>query len=114
MFYNIMKILEERKELIYDGKTPLEKIFHNATSRIIDFLITNQEYDYSIAQISEITQIPIRTVHRLIPNLISNNLVKNRKVGNITMYKINTDNRLIGLLYNFVIESIKLDAQNNL
>ena len=37
---------------------PLERIFQNNIARIIDFFITNQNFSFSTAEISELGDIP--------------------------------------------------------
>jgi len=102
-----------RRDVIYDRNRPLEKIFQNATSRILDFLILNQNFDYSATEISKITQIPLRTVQRVLPLLVEKELVKESgKIGNTRMYIIHSKSRLANLLGQFVSATINIHIEN--
>lgn len=69
---------------------PLERLFTgNATAKILDFLITFQEWDYSESDIAKNAGISVRTVQREILKLESLRLVKlTRTVGKAKMYKL--------------------------
>lgn len=85
----------DRQEVAYNRDTPLEGIFRNSIARILDFLILNQDFDYSPAEMSRISGIPLRTVQRAVTHLVQKNLVKeNRPVGNTTMYILNLESPL--------------------
>ncbi len=102
-----------RRDVSYDRNRPLEKIFQNATSRILDFLILNQNFDYSATEISKITQIPLRTVQRVLPLLVEKELVKESgKIGNTRMYIIHSKSRLAELLGQFVSATINIHIEN--
>ena len=76
-----------RQEVNYDNNRPLESIFRNSISRILDFLILNQQFDYSASEMSKITKVPPRTIQRVLPHLVEKDLVKETgKVGNTKMY----------------------------
>lgn len=102
-----------RRDVIYDRNRPLEKIFQNATSRILDFLILNKNFDYSATEISKITQIPLRTVQRVLPLLVEKELVKESgKIGNTRMYIIHSKSRLAELLGQFISATINIHIEN--
>jgi predicted AAA+ superfamily ATPase len=102
-----------RRDVIYDRNRPLEKVFQNATSRILDFLILNQNFDYSATEISKITQIPLRTVQRVLPLLVEKELVKESgKIGNTRMYIIHSKSRLAELLGQFISATINIHIEN--
>jgi hypothetical protein len=44
-----------RQEVSYNSNRPLESIFRNNISRILDFLILNPQFDYSASEMSKIT-----------------------------------------------------------
>lgn len=106
---------QENKEVVYNKNRPLEKVFRNATARVLDFLLVNNRLDYSAAEISRITDIPLRTLHRVLPNLLENGLIKeSRKVGNIRMFSANLENpfanafkQCVSVAYNANIENVK-------
>lgn len=69
---------------------PLEILFSgNATARILDFLITFQEWDYSESDIASNAGVSVRTVQREIPKLEEYRLVEpTRTVGKAKMYRL--------------------------
>ena len=99
-----------RQEVVYNRNRPLESIFQNGPARVLDFLILNQNFDYSAAQISRITGIPHRTVQRVLPHLVQKELVKETcKIGNTSMYIINSKKELSELLSQYVLARINID-----
>ena len=69
---------------------PLERLFSgNATAKILDFLITFQEWDYSESDIAKNAGVSVRTIQREIPKLESLRLVEyTRTVGKAKMHKL--------------------------
>lgn len=101
-----------RQEVIYNKNKPLEKIFRNATARVLDFLLLNYKFDYSAAELSRLIQIPLRTLQRVLPNLVEQGLVKDTgKVGNTTMYIINSESKLVQALQQYLSTAIDLNFE---
>jgi predicted transcriptional regulator len=99
-----------RHEVVYSKNRPLESIFKNTVARVLDFLILNHNFDYSASEISRITQIPVRTLQRVLPHLVKKNLIKETgKIGNSRMYMLNTSSELAELLRQYVIGTINLN-----
>ncbi len=77
-----------------DGKAlesgPLESLFSgNATAKILDFLITFQEWDYSETDIANNAGVSVRTVQREMPKLEEYRVVElTRRVGKAKMYRL--------------------------
>lgn len=69
---------------------PLESLFSgNATAKMLDFLITFQDWDYSESDIANNAGVSVRTVQREISKLERFRLVtKTRMVGKAKMYKL--------------------------
>ncbi len=69
---------------------PLESLFSgNATAKILDFLITFQDWDYSESDIAKNAGVSVRTVQREISKLTRYRLVTlTRTVGKAKMYKL--------------------------
>lgn len=69
---------------------PLETLFSgNATAKIMDFMISSQEWDYSESDIARNSGVSIRTVQREISKLVESKLIKHaRPVGNAKMYQL--------------------------
>jgi Fic family protein len=104
-----MSEIPARQEVIYHKSNPLESIFRNATSRVLDFLILNPKFDYSASEISNLTQIPIRTLQRVLPNLVEKRLLtETGKVGNTRMYMLNPQSELAQLLKEYVSKAMNV------
>jgi DNA-binding transcriptional regulator GbsR (MarR family) len=104
------EVSQPRQEVVYNRNRPLESIFKNSPARVLDFLILNQDFDYSAAEISTITGIPLRTVQRVMPHLVQKELVKETgKIGNTRMYTINSKSELSELLRQYVLTRINID-----
>ena len=69
---------------------PLETLFSgNATAKIMDFIISSQEWDYSESDIARNSGVSLRTVQRELPKLLESKLIKlARTVGNAKMYRL--------------------------
>ena len=108
------EISSARQEVVYNRNRPLESIFQNSPARVLDFLILNQNFDYSAAEISRITGIPLRTVQRVLPHLVQKELVKETgKIGNTRMYIINSKSELSELLRQYVLTRINIDIDKS-
>ena len=87
---------------------PLEKIFHSASARIVDFLLIYREFDYSEADIARKTEMTPKTVGKEIPILSEEGVIKaTRKSGRSNMYKINDSEKIRGLIQ-YVDGSVEL------
>lgn len=102
-----------REEVSYNSNRPLESLFRNSTSRILDFLILNSKFDYSASEMSKITKVPPRTIQRVLPHLVAEELVKETgKIGNTKMYILNTQSELAETLRRYVQTAINLNINN--
>jgi len=71
---------------------PLESVFPGSTSKILDFLATFKDWDYSISDISRNSGLSFKTALGEIKNLESQDVIlKTRNVGKANMYKLNLD-----------------------
>lgn len=96
----------------YSQDMPLERIFNSASSRVLDFLILNPDFDYSEADISRIAKIPQRTLQRSLPMLTHEQLViKTRKSSGRFMYKLNTNSERAVKLREYVFATLKENVQ---
>jgi predicted HTH transcriptional regulator len=102
-----------RQEVSYNSNRPLESIFRNSTSRILDFLILNPQFDYSATEMSKITKVPPRTIQRILPHLVAKNLVNETgRVGNTKMYILNTQSKLAEVLRRYVQTTINVNIDS--
>ena len=54
---------------------PLERIFRNNIARIIDFFIINQQFKFTSKEISKLSDTPLRSVQRILSQLVKNKIV---------------------------------------
>jgi DNA-binding transcriptional regulator YhcF (GntR family) len=108
-----MEEVSTRQEISYNKNRPLESIFQNTSARILDFLILNRKFDYSAPEMSKITQIPLRTIQRVLPHLVEKEIIKETgKIGNTKMYMLNTNSELTELLRQYVITTINMNIDD--
>ena len=99
--------MDENTELILIKNRPLERIFRNNIARVIDFLIINQQFNFTTAEISKSSEIPLRTVQRIIPQLVQNKIViENKYKGKIKNYELNRNSKLVEILRLYSIETV--------
>jgi len=99
--------MDENTELTLIKNRPLERIFRNNIARVIDFLIINQQFNFTTAEISKFSEIPLRTVQRIIPQLVQNKIViENKYKGKIKNYELNRNSKLVEILKLYSIETI--------
>jgi predicted transcriptional regulator len=99
--------MDENIELILIKNRPLERIFRNNIARVIDFLIINQQFNFTTAEISKSSEIPLRTVQRIIPQLVQNKIViENKYKGKIKNYELNRNSKLVEILKLYSIETV--------
>ncbi|MCH7561146.1 MAG: winged helix-turn-helix transcriptional regulator [Thaumarchaeota archaeon] len=73
---------------------PLESVFPCSESKILDFLIMFQEFDYSISDIAEHSGIGFKTALEVIKDLEERQVIVNtRNVGRALMYRLNLDSK---------------------
>ncbi|MEM4097795.1 MAG: hypothetical protein QXS81_03825 [Candidatus Micrarchaeaceae archaeon] len=60
--------------------------------RVLDFLLTDRDFDYSKKEIAENSQVSYNTLKSILPYLIGNGIiVKTRRLGKQDMYKLNAE-----------------------
>ena len=65
----------------------------NPKLRVIDFLITFQDYDYSMKEIARNAKIGYTTLKQFWPEFVKRKIMKQtRIVGNAKFYKLNIEN----------------------
>ena len=75
-------------------KGPLESVFPGSTAKILDFLATFKEWDYSVSDISRNVDLSFKTTLGEIKNLKDQEVIlKTRNVGKSNMYKLNLDSK---------------------
>jgi Fe2+ or Zn2+ uptake regulation protein len=86
---------------------PLERIFQNNIARIIDFFIINQNFSFSTTEISELGDIPLRTIQRILPQLVEKEIIKEVKRSKKNKaYELNKNSELAEILNNYAISTM--------
>jgi len=71
----------------------LEFLGENPNTRLLEFLITGREFDYSLTDLAENAGIGWSTLHRVLPRLEKQKIVvKTREIGRAKLYKLNQQN----------------------
>ncbi len=80
-----------------EEKTSFRLVFGDAPAvKVLDFLLDNQEFDYSLTDIAKGAEIAWSTLHEYWPGLVQAGIVvKTRKIGRAELYKLNTANQLV-------------------
>jgi len=79
-----------------DTSALLQALGDTPKLRVIDFLITFQDFDYSLTDIAEGSEVAYRTLMDFWPDLEANQLViETRKVGKSRMFKANMEHPLV-------------------
>jgi hypothetical protein len=94
------------------GTRPLEDIFGNAVAKVLDFLIINESFDYSLDEISRLLHIPIDTLRKMIPGLVEKGLLEETgKKRENKGYKVNEKSKLARSLSQCVLTKINDDIE---
>ena len=100
-------------------KTSFALVFgESPVAKVIDFLIDNQEFDYSLTDIAKGAEVGWSTLHQFWQDLVKLGVVKpTRKIGRAELYKLNLESPLvkklveIDLLVSKQLIQKELDAQ---
>ena len=80
----------------------LKLIGNSPLSKVLDFLLTSRDFDFSKKEIAEDSEVSYNTLNSIWSQLISNEIiVKTRRIGKQDMFKLNTENRQVRELINF-------------
>ena len=80
--------------------------------RVLDYLLTERELDFSITDIAENSGIGRATLYRIWDNLIKSNIIiHTRNIGKAKLFKLNTSNtkikKLIEIYDMLILEELK-------
>ncbi len=99
--------MDKENEISHLKNRPLERIFQNNISRILDFFIFNQNFNFSTTEISELGDIPLRTVQRILPHLVEKEIIKEiKKNKKNKTYELNKNSELVEVLNKYSIVTI--------
>ena len=89
----------------------LDYVGDSPRMRILQFLIEDRDFDYTLTDLLN-ARVSWGTINSLIPRLVELGIVvRARKIGRVTLYKINQDNiaakQLIGLYDSLILNNSK-------
>ena len=95
----------------------IEFIGDSPMIRVLDYLLTERELDFSITDIAVNSRIGRATLYRIWDRLIKNKIiVHTRDIGKAKLFKLNTDNpkikKLIELDDMLIMEDLKKHSKN--
>ena len=93
----------------------LKHIGDNPRMRVLQYLIEGRDFDYTLTDMLN-AGVSWGTLNHLIPNLVNLGIIiKTRKIGRATLYKINQENQtakqLIALYDNLIIQQLNVKEQ---
>ena len=82
-------------------------------TRLLEFLIEGRFFDYTLTDISEKAGVSLRTLNRIWPKFIKNEVVIiTRTIGRIKLYKLNMENpsvvKLVELFDSLLEQSVPM------
>ncbi len=93
-------------------KGPLESVFPGSTSKIMDFLATFKDWDYSISDIAKHSGLSFKTAQGEIKNLEQQGvLARTRIVGKAIMFKLNLESKQAQHIDKLIFEIAKKRAR---
>jgi len=86
-----------------NDETIFMKLFGTSpTVKVLDFLLTAREFDYSKKEIAENSVISYNTLNSIWSELLGNNVItKTRRIGKQDLFKLNQGNKEVMLLIKF-------------
>lgn len=86
----------------------IEVLGNNPLTKVLDFLISFQAFDYPLTEIARNSEVSYSTLQTFWNKLEKNNIViKTRRIGKSDMYKLNTKNPAVKQLIKFDLNLIK-------
>jgi len=90
----------------------IEFMGDSPTIRVLDYLLTERELDFSITDMAENAGIGRATLYRIWGNLIKNAIIiHTRDIGKARLFKVNTENtkikKLIEIYDMLILEDLK-------
>ena len=97
-------------------KTAFLQIFGDSPMlRVMDFLIVNEDFDYSMTDIASQSGVGYSTLKLFWKNLEESKIVKQtRAVGKAKMYRLNSENPVIKKFRDFYWETTKQSVHENI
>jgi len=95
----------------------IEFVGDSPAIRVLDYLLTERDLDFSITDIARNSKIGRATLYRIWDKLVKNKIIiHTRNIGKARLFKLNTDNlkikKLIELDDMLIIEDLKKHSKN--
>ena len=99
-----------------ETKTAFLQIFGDSPMlRVMDFLIVNEDFDYSMTDIASQSGVGYSTLKLFWKNLEESKIVKQtRIVGKAKMYRLNSENPIIKKFRDFYWETTRQSVHENI
>ena len=80
-----------------EGKTTFTRLFgESPIIKVLDFLVVNEDFDYSMTDIARLSDVGYSTLKLFWPRLEREHIVQQvRMVGKAKLYKLNLENRFL-------------------
>jgi len=80
-----------------EDKSYLVRVFgEHPEVKVLDFLLTFRDYDYSLSDIAKNSNVGWTTLHQFFPKLVKQGIVKEtRRIGRAKLYKLDTNSELV-------------------
>ncbi|VVB81015.1 Uncharacterised protein [uncultured archaeon] len=83
-----LPVMERNVFLEFVGDTPV--------NRLLDFLLTGRDFDYTLTDLAKKAGISWSTLHRIFPRFVKNKIVVQiRQIGRAKLYKLNQNNPIV-------------------
>ncbi len=99
-----------------EEKTVFLQIFGNSpVLRVLDFLVVNDDFDYSMTDISKLSGVGYSTLKIFWLRLEEKKIViKTRGIGRAKLYKLNYENPVVKKFRDFYWETTKLNVRSGM
>ena len=88
--------------VVVEESTFIRLIGNSPLTKVLDFLLTSREFDYSKKEIAENSEISYNTLNVIWSQLLTNEIiVKTRRIGKQDMFRLNTEDNLVSELTHF-------------
>jgi hypothetical protein len=96
--------MEETKFVRYIGDTPV--------TRILDFLFTGRDFDYSLSDIARNAGVGWTTLYRIWPRFIANKIIiQTRTIGKAKLFQLNSENEVVQNLVKLYKSILRADIK---
>ena len=97
-----------------DKSVFIEFMGDTPATRLLDFLITGRDFDYTLTDLAMKAGMSWSTLHRIFPKFVHNNIVVEvREVGRAKLYKLNIHNLFVQKLVDLYDVLLSQELKNS-